>query len=609
MAQVRDFDFRAPEDTERLNIRLSQTVRAGVHKGFEVINGSASFITIKAGVLLTAEGVRIEETTDQADLLPIPANSSGNPRLDYIVLRYEYLKSVPAPIATYHIIQGTPAASPVLPAVLATDTILTSGQLDDGADAYINFVYAQADVLINATFDGEKYYIIEDFKAALRFEVNTTDGGYNIYIVPKDTLAPGAEIIWLSPQIEINENGIQQVIDEALTRLTDDGILQDNIDSEALTRLTNDGILQDNIDSEALTRLTNDGILQDNIDSEALTRGNADTALQNSLADAKGIAWNTNMPANENISELADRLDTLEAASGVPAHRSRHESGGDDVVRFDSLEDGTIYKKFLATERTALTSLSDGSEITTLHIHDTLYAPLTHVGATGAAHGNVTTGIAGFMSSSDKTKLNGIEALAEVNNISDAYAAILTGGGDSSVLHIHDVLYFTQAESNANFAAIGHDHSAGSPYSQVVAGGIADDAVTTAKFNPTIYENYLSGGYTVIPANGDTNVIELTNRPTGWYLLQSAFVVGVFVNDPRLRVRVDAIGTLTSFPMQLFTRLDDFDVSAMQLQISGLIHVTAATATITVYARVSGVATSAVTIQNRHLSMIRLTDS
>jgi hypothetical protein len=43
------------------------------------------------------------------------------------------------------------------------------------------------------------------------------------------------------------------------------------------------------------------------------------------------------------------------------------------------------------------------------------YAPLSHVGDTGAAHGNATTSVAGFMSGADKTKLDGVEAGAQVN--------------------------------------------------------------------------------------------------------------------------------------------------------------------------------------------------
>jgi len=49
----------------------------------------------------------------------------------------------------------------------------------------------------------------------------------------------------------------------------------------------------------------------------------------------------------------------------------------------------------------------------------------------------IAAGNAGLMTGADKTKINGIETGAEVNNISDANATDLTDGGDT-VLHDHD---------------------------------------------------------------------------------------------------------------------------------------------------------------------------
>lgn len=55
------------------------------------------------------------------------------------------------------------------------------------------------------------------------------------------------------------------------------------------------------------------------------------------------------------------------------------------------------------------------------HVHqiplagDVGAAPSSHVGATGAAHGNATTGTAGFMSAADKSKLDGVATGATAN--------------------------------------------------------------------------------------------------------------------------------------------------------------------------------------------------
>lgn len=51
------------------------------------------------------------------------------------------------------------------------------------------------------------------------------------------------------------------------------------------------------------------------------------------------------------------------------------------------------------------------------------YAPVAHVGGTGAAHGPATGAVDGFLEAGDKTKLDGIETGAEVN---DSAAEILT---------------------------------------------------------------------------------------------------------------------------------------------------------------------------------------
>ncbi len=48
------------------------------------------------------------------------------------------------------------------------------------------------------------------------------------------------------------------------------------------------------------------------------------------------------------------------------------------------------------------------------HAHDTAYAPLAHVGAAGTAHPTATTGQPGFLSATDKAKLDGIAAGATV---------------------------------------------------------------------------------------------------------------------------------------------------------------------------------------------------
>jgi hypothetical protein len=54
-------------------------------------------------------------------------------------------------------------------------------------------------------------------------------------------------------------------------------------------------------------------------------------------------------------------------------------------------------------------------------------APVGHVGSTGAAHGNATTSTAGFMSSADKSKLDGISAGANNYSLPTATPSVLGG--------------------------------------------------------------------------------------------------------------------------------------------------------------------------------------
>lgn len=55
-----------------------------------------------------------------------------------------------------------------------------------------------------------------------------------------------------------------------------------------------------------------------------------------------------------------------------------------------------------------------------------VYAPLAHVGSGGTAHSAATTGVAGFMSAADKTKLDGIAAGAQVNVPTDLSLGTIT---------------------------------------------------------------------------------------------------------------------------------------------------------------------------------------
>lgn len=65
--------------------------------------------------------------------------------------------------------------------------------------------------------------------------------------------------------------------------------------------------------------------------------------------------------------------------------------------------------------------------------YDTFYAPLAHVGAGGTAHAEATTSVAGFMSASDKTKLNGLPSTFVTQIIAGTNVTISPVGGTGAV--------------------------------------------------------------------------------------------------------------------------------------------------------------------------------
>ena len=87
--------------------------------------------------------------------------------------------------------------------------------------------------------------------------------------------------------------------------------------------------------------------------------------------------------------------------------------------------------------------------ITTVATSD--FAPAAHVGATGSAHGVAVTGTAGFMSSSDKAKLDGIASGATANT--GTVTSVLVpwntcGAYNAGVLGVPTVDYFIYAIFN-----------------------------------------------------------------------------------------------------------------------------------------------------------------
>jgi hypothetical protein len=86
------------------------------------------------------------------------------------------------------------------------------------------------------------------------------------------------------------------------------------------------------------------------------------------------------------------------------------------VIDTANLANAAGYSEYTAATAAAVPWSGVQSKPTTLSGYGITDAtPSSHVGATGAAHGAVTTSVNGFMSAADKTKLDGIAAGAQVN--------------------------------------------------------------------------------------------------------------------------------------------------------------------------------------------------
>jgi hypothetical protein len=128
-------------------------------------------------------------------------------------------------------------------------------------------------------------------------------------------------------------------------------------------------------------------------------------------------------------------------------------------------------------------------------------APIAHVGATGAAHGNATGSVAGFLTAADFTKLSGIAAGATANtgtvtSVALALPAEFTVSG--SPVTTTGTLTATKASQTANYVYAAPNGAAGAPVFRAL---VAAD-VPTLNQNTTGTAANVTG--TVAIANGGT---------------------------------------------------------------------------------------------------------
>ena len=159
--------------------------------------------------------------------------------------------------------------------------------------------------------------------------------------------------------------------------------------------------------------------------------GGGDTIADAIAAGNSGLLSGADKTKLDGIEALADVTDAINIASSIVGV-------ADKAIPVDADSLGLID----SAAANALKELTWANVKATLKTYlDTLYSTLSHASRHVTGGGDtiadaIAAGNSGLMSGADKTKLDGIEALAEVNNISDINATDLTDSGDST-LHYH----------------------------------------------------------------------------------------------------------------------------------------------------------------------------
>ncbi len=147
MVQNVTLKFNAPRKSDLTNLIQADLLRTGKYEGYEVVIdsgtvGAADTIKITKGtdsknILMTREGVRIEETsTDITPSLSVTTADGSNPRVDIVAAQHTSSSSNNP--QTYAVIAGTPAASPVAPALPADAVLLATIDVATSAGSITN---------------------------------------------------------------------------------------------------------------------------------------------------------------------------------------------------------------------------------------------------------------------------------------------------------------------------------------------------------------------------------------------------------------------------------------------------------------------------------------
>ena len=228
MSQKRIHDYRGPRSSDDLNEKLVGIVLPGVYRGFHVEpDGSVS-----PGILLTLEGVRIEE--DSPFSVDVPPGDELNPRIDLVVCVHEYQKSVPPPTAYFQVVQGTPAEEPLPPDIPEFGIVLATCRMEAEGSEWSQIVQAGRPMrVVNAELQPDhSWKIIQGGRGALLEKWDPNDCLLNVYFVSAGEYEDGDTIDWGEPVLTYGHEGIVQL--EAVDSKLDQEIADRQAETQAL---------------------------------------------------------------------------------------------------------------------------------------------------------------------------------------------------------------------------------------------------------------------------------------------------------------------------------------------------------------------------------------
>jgi hypothetical protein len=155
MAQKRYWNYRDPDNVRDINRWMLGVLPKGMYYGFDTIDLDATLnlkirhtatgqietkfdntASTLIGKFITPHGIVVAEDA-MVPVNGVSANSSGNPRIDLVVANQIFIETIGGSIVTYSIIQGTPGAVPVAPALAnaLTQTIIGYLYVPNGTTA------------------------------------------------------------------------------------------------------------------------------------------------------------------------------------------------------------------------------------------------------------------------------------------------------------------------------------------------------------------------------------------------------------------------------------------------------------------------------------------